>query len=90
MRDRGAFGWAVRTGRRRDGRAGARSFRLRPGADRPGGGAAGVGARTGSGLASPDGRTARADPSVRDYRTGLLPWVVAANRCSGQVWRIRG
>ena len=32
----------------------------------------------------------RADPSVRDYRTGLLPWVLAANRCSGQGCRIRG
>ncbi len=32
----------------------------------------------------------RADPSVRDYRTGLLPWVVAAKRCSGQGCRIWG
>ena len=31
----------------------------------------------------------RADPSVRHYRTGLLPWVVAAKRISGNGCRMR-
>jgi hypothetical protein len=41
-------------------------------------------------LSTPPRAAPRADPSVRDYRTGLLPWVMAANRCSGQGCRIRG
>src|SRR3954447_7682760 len=65
MRDRGAFGWAVRTGRGGDGRAEARLFPPWPGAHRPGGGHAVAGARTGSGLARPDGRAARADRWIR-------------------------
>ncbi len=77
MRDRGAFGWAVRTGRGGDGRAEARPFTLWPGAHRPGGGPEGAGARPGSGLASPDGRTARADRWIQAQT------VVAATRSAG-------
>jgi hypothetical protein len=69
MRDRGAFGWAVRTGRGGDGRAGARPFTPRPGAHRPGGGPIRAGTRTGRGLASPDGRTARADRWIQAQRS---------------------
>lgn len=32
----------------------------------------------------------RTDPSVRNYRTGLLPWVLARNRSSGKSCRRRG
>ena len=70
MRDRGAFGWAVRTGRGGSGRAGARPFTPRPGAHRPGAGPTGAGARTGSGLARPDGRTARADRWIQAELAG--------------------
>src|SRR5512142_2319882 len=31
----------------------------------------------------------RADPSGRNYRTGLLPWVLASKRSVGQGWRTR-
>ncbi len=36
-------------------------------------------------------RTApRTDPRMRDYRTGLLPWILASIRLSGYGWQIRG
>ena len=35
-------------------------------------------------IPSPPLATDRADPSVRDYRIGLLPWVLALKRTSGK------
>ena len=73
MRDRGAFGWAVRTGRGGDGRAEARPSPARPGAHRPGAGPIRAGTRTGSGLASSDGRTARADRWIQAKALAGVP-----------------
>jgi len=44
----------------------------------------GLGVAVGTGLRTWARPAPRTDPSERNYRTGLLPWVMAAKRSEGQ------